>query len=246
MDGARGEAVPARRLPLPLPRGGRRVPRRHRARVARRHPFRAGPPTSRDHHGRQSSVRLRPRPAHPGRARTRQGQARGAPQLVPRGPGEDPHGLRPVDRELPEARVRAQGPHGPLRPELSGDRDRRARAPPPHPRARDRKPGRAPAGGARRHRPRRVGDARVHRGPLQRRDRLRRPRGDRRGDPQDRPRGGGGPAATGPDRLGRCLRSPLHREPPRPGPRLPDERRGADLQLPPLAVRLRRALLRRT
>ena len=54
-----------------------------------------------------------------------------------------------------------------------------------------------------------------------------------------------GRAATGPDRLGRCLRSPLHREPPRPGPRLPDERRGADLQLPPLAVRLRRALLRR-
>src|SRR3972149_4841832 len=88
-------------------------------------------------------------------------------------------------------------------------------------------------------------DQSLRRVPLHPRRGLRRAGGDPPGDPGRRPgRAGWTLGARGHQR--EVLLPPaLHGRPAGPGPRPADERGGADLELPPLAARLRRALLRR-
>src|SRR3989442_11860664 len=80
--------------------------------------------------------------------------------------------------------------------------------------------------------------------PVQPRRRVRRAGRDPRRDPGRRAGGPGGARHPGTDRREVLLEAALHRGPPGPRPRPEDERGGADLELPPVAARVLRAVLR--
>ena len=207
---------------------------RERARAAPRRPHR-DPGLGGDHHGRQRALGARPPPAGRGGAPRRRAGAEAGRAGRGRRRHQGPDGLLVLHRELVAAAGRGRGPDGPLlradRPRGAGAR-RRAGADPLHRALR--RPRRPAAGQDRRGR----GADRGQRAPAPvHRHELRRAPGDpRRGAALRggvRPRGGRGGV--------RAL--PLRPRPARPRAGHPDQRRAAPLELPALAVGLRRALL---